>query len=235
MLGAMAENMPRTTAEFISWSRVHAEVWQQDPAAIGLTPAQAAQFAALSDELAEADRAASEARQASIDATKRLHDALARTRATGGSFIGLIKAHAMITGDRGVYAQSGVSPVAAQSTLPPPVAPGSFTSRFNPDGSLTIKWTARQPVGVTDVTYVVMRRLVGETEFTLVGIEGKNKAFTDRTLPVGVAGVEYMVTAKRGDITGGMSPVYFVQVGTVGGRTIDKSAAGVVVPVKIAA
>jgi hypothetical protein len=217
MLGIMAENMPRTTPEFISWSRTHAEQWGIDPAAIGLTPAQAAQFAALADELAAANLAAAEAREASITATRRLHEALAAARVAGGQCVGSIKAYARVTGNPEVYNEGWVSPAAPQGTLPPPNPPETFSSRVNGDGSLTVKWTARQPVGVTDVVYMVYRRVGGEREFTLVGAEGKNKSFTDRRLPVGVSRVEYMVRPKRGDEWGAMSAVYSVQFGTVSG------------------
>lgn len=232
MSGSMAENLPRTTPEFINWSRTHAELWAHDPESIGLTPAQAEEFAALAEDLGAAQRAAVAARQASVDATRRLSDALARARATGGVFIGVIKTHAAVTGNPGVYSGSGVSPAARQGTLPPPTAPQRFSSRVNPDGSLTIRWKVRQPVGVTDVAYLVYRRLGAEREFTLVGSEGTNKSFTDAGLPVGVGRVEYIVRAKRGEVWGGSSEVYLVQFGTVGR---GEEGAGAVGGMKMAA
>lgn len=211
----MAENMPRTTYDFLNWSKVRADLWQEDPGSIGLSPAQAAQFAALAADLEAANLAAAEAREASKIATRVLNDALAATRAMGGALVGSIKAYAEVMHDVGVYPRAGVSRAAPQSSLPPPTPPRTFASRINPDGTLTLTWTARQPVGVTDVVYLVRRRLEGEREFALVGTEGANKTFTDTTIPIGTAMVEYLITPKRGDAEGPPGPLYSVRFGSV--------------------
>lgn len=223
----MAENMPRTTQEFLDWSRIRADLWQQDPASIGLAPAQAAQFAALAADLAAASAAAEQAREASKNATTALNFALAAARAMGGACVGSIKAYAEAAQDSSVYTRAHVWPVAPQGTLPPPTPPTSFTSRINSDGSLTITWMARQPVGVTDVVYLVRRRLggaEGEREWTLVGTEGANKTFTDTTIPIGTSMVEYLITPKRGEATGACGPIFAVRFGSAG-RGISSAGA----------
>lgn len=45
--------------------------------------------------------------------------------------------------------------------------------------------------------------------------EGRDKSFTDTTLPVGVDKVEYIVQPKRGTVTGPQSNVFAVQFGSV--------------------
>ena len=214
----MAENMPRTTAAFINWSRTHAERWLIAPDSIGISVELAQQFDSLAQKLEAANRAAEDAQQASIDATKQLHTALAATRVKGGSLIGLIKNFAAATQDPNVYAGSGISPADPQGTLPPPLPPTEFRSTVNSDGSLALTWKARQPIGVTDVVYIVHRRLDSETDFAVVGFEGKNKSFTDSTLPVGTGRVEYMIRPKRGQEWGSFSAVHSVQFGTLAER-----------------
>lgn len=218
MLILMAENMPRTTAAFINWSRTHAQQWLIAPDSIGISVQQAKQFDALAEELAAANLAAEEARLASIDATLRLHTAMAATRVKGGSLIGLIKNFAAATRNPNVYAGSGVSAARPQGTLPPPLPPYEFRSAINSDGSLVLMWKARQPMGVTDVVYIVHRRLDSESDFAVVGFEGKNKSFTDRELPLGVKKVEYMIRPKRGEQWGESSVVHSVQFGTLAER-----------------
>ena len=71
---------------------------------------------------------------------------------------------------------------------------------------------------MTDVVYIVHRRLDSETDFVVVGFEGKNKSFTDRALPVGTGRVEYMIRPKRGQDWGNFSAVYSVQFGTLAER-----------------
>jgi hypothetical protein len=223
----MAENMPRTIDDFINWSKFHADLWQQDPASAGLTPEQAAQFAALAADLIAANAAAEHAREASKSATLALNTALAATRKVGGVLISTIKNHARATDDRDVLARGGVSPVAPQSTLPPPTPPMTMSSSINSDGSLTLSWTARQPAGVTDVVYLVHRRLGGTGEFRFLGVEGARKTFTDTTIPIGTSTVEYLITPKRGGTTGQSGAIYMVQFGSVGGAGRSAGAPGV--------
>lgn len=215
MVMTMAENMPRTISEFLSWTGTHASAWDLHAAAIGLSSQEAADFRAAADAVAAANAAAETAREASKNATMVLHNAVARARLLGGAAIDVIKGRAEVTGDWNIYALSGVSPVEPQGTLPPPVAPETFSSHLNPDGSLTIQWSVSQPVGVTDVSYIIARRIEGEGArgFEPVGNEGRNKSFTDRTLPSGVRRVEYMLRPHRGRTMGPLSPVYSVQFG----------------------
>lgn len=215
----MAENFPRTVPAFLAWSRVHAKLWAEDPAAIGLSPAQAAAFAALTDELDAAHAAAQAARQAGKAATRRLNELLASTRKSGSALVHTIKAHAQVNDDPGVYPAAGLSRADRPGELPPPAAPQSFNSRINADGSLTLTWSVRQPVGVTDVNYLVHRRIDGGGgggAFVLIGAAGRGKSFTDATIPPGTRSVEYFIRPQRGQRLGETSPVFTVRFGTAG-------------------
>lgn len=178
---------------------VHLGLWQGDPGAVGLSPSQVAGFA---DRLAafDAARAAAEnARELSLAATVKLRDAADSLRGGGGVLLALIKAFAASTGDVSVYPNAGVSrPDPARGVMPPPEPPTGQTFTINNDGSLTLRWKAKQPRGVVGVQYMISRRLPGERGFTLLGIAGSVKRFTDTTLPAGVASAEYQIRPHRG-------------------------------------
>lgn len=215
----MPTNMPRTVPDLYNWSNAHATLWLANAVAIGLTPAQATQFKGFVTTFTTARDAAEAARLASKNATEALDNAVRNVRTTGGQFINVIKAFAESTNNPNVYALAGVSPSDAPGTPPPPNAPEQFNLSVNGDGSLTLKWKVSQPEGVAGVVYVVSRRINGgEGPFIVVGSAGgRDKSFTDVTLPVGVDQVEYIVTARRGNEPGTSSPIFKAQFGSVAG------------------
>lgn len=215
----MGSNIPETLPDFITWCNTHAPLFTANAALIGLTAPQAELFAQAAANMVAAEDAAQNARVASKNATAALDTAVAAARALAGGYVSTIKGFAKATGNPSVYELSGVSPDSPPGTVPAPVAPTDFTAQVNPDGSLTIRWKVSQPAGVTSVQYLVFRRLPmnGQTTFTMVGSEGKNKSFTDATLPVGVDKVDYIVQPKRGEVTGPQSNVFTVQFGSVAG------------------
>lgn len=79
-------------------------------------------------------------------------------RALAGAYINVIKAFAEATNNENVYVLAGVSPNDAPGVVPPSNTAESFTANVNPDGSITVKWKASQPAGVTGVQYNVHRR-----------------------------------------------------------------------------
>lgn len=213
----MSTNIPKTIPEFIAWCGDHADSWQTHQAQIGLSAGQVAGFKALVDALETADAAATAARSASKDATTALRNNLDATRATAAAYVAMIKAFAETTSNPNVYALAGISPDDPRSTLPPPLPPESFVATVNPSGSIKITWKVSQPAGVSNVTYMVRRKIPGvDAAFMTIGSAGK-KEFTDETLPVGVDAVQYIVQPRRGDSMGGESNVLALQFGSVGG------------------
>ena len=233
----MSTNMPRTIPELIAWSNVHVDLWQQNATSIGISSAQALAFKTLVGSMVTNVGKSDAARQASKDATMNSNTSIDAVRAIGGAYINMIKAYAETTNNPAVYSLGGVSPDDPQSVLPPPIAPNDFTATVNGGGSLTIRWRVTQPAGVTNVQYLVSRRLIGESTFTLVASEGKNKSFTDETLPVGVDRVEYLLQPKRGEVYGPQSNIFTVQFGSVmgGGMNITTASVPHAEPMKIAA
>lgn len=220
----MGTNIPSTIPEFINWCNVHGSLWTTNATQINLTPAQATAFASLVTNLNKANADTEIARTASKDATMGLQNAIDAARGLASIYVSTIKNYAESTHNPNVYALGGVSPNSPPGTAPLPVAPTEFTAGVNPDGSLTIKWKASQPLGVSGVTYLVSRRINGaEGPYTFVSSEGSNKSFTDTTLPVGVDKVEYIVQPKRGMSFGPQSNVFTVQFGSVGGGGLTLS------------
>lgn len=115
-----------------------------------------------------------------------------------------------------VYSLAGISPDSPRSTMPPPVPSQNFAAQINPNGSITLRFEVTQLAGVTNVNYLIYRRLNSANTFQLVGTADK-KTFTDETLPLGVDRVEYIVQPKRGSIAGEQSSVYALQFGSVNG------------------
>ncbi|MCC6321048.1 MAG: hypothetical protein IT438_06370 [Phycisphaerales bacterium] len=213
----MSTNIPKTIPEFIAWCGDHADSWQMHQAQIGLSAGQVAGFKALVEALETADAAATAARTASKDATIALRNNLDATRATAAAYVAVIKAFAESTNNPNVYSLASISPDDPRSTLPPPLPPESFVATVNPSGSIKLTWKVSQPAGVSNIAYMVKRKIPGvDTAFTTIGSAGK-KEFTDETLPVGVDAVQYIVQPRRGESIGGESNVLALQFGSVGG------------------
>lgn len=69
-------------------------------------------------------------------------------------------------------------------------------------------------------SYVIRRRLAGEARFSVIGIAGK-KVFVDKTIPGGVAQVEYTVEGQRSNLTGPLSEILTVSFGRENLQTSD--------------
>lgn len=212
----MSTNLPRTIPELLVWAATHEELWVTNGASIGLTTSQVASFRELRDVMVSKVSAADIARVASKNATMDQTEAITAFRAITGAYISIIRGFAESSNNPGVYALAGISPDDPRSTLPPPNTPEMFTANVNPDGSLTIKWKVAQPAGVTNVSYIVRRRLNGAAgAFVQLGSATTKKSYTDETLPVGVDRVEYMIQPTRGTVVGPQSPIFTVQFGSV--------------------
>ncbi|HYE62692.1 MAG TPA: hypothetical protein VD997_11910 [Phycisphaerales bacterium] len=207
-------NMPtKNNSELRSWARVHAPIWVQEQATIGLSPQAAQGFQQSVDELEAAAAKVNQLRQAAIDATLEYNNALAQVKRLGGANVNTIKAYAQASGDRSVFARASIEPNAGPGTLPPPVPPSSIAAQVLPGGALELRWKAKQPRGLENVQYQVRRSLNNEREWTLIGTAGSVKRYVDNTLPLGVTTARYLLTPWRGDHRGESSDVFTFQVG----------------------
>ena len=122
----------------------------------------------------------------------------------------------LLTGSRNA---SPPSARARWGPVPPPAQPTDFKVELNSNGSITLKWKARHPEGSDRVVYFVKRKLIRESAFRLVGGSGE-KSYQDDTLPIGIDGASYIITAQRGNVQGQPSRQLTVTFGSggVGGQ-----------------
>lgn len=217
---------PRDQAKLYTWAKVHAEAWAQDPAAIGVTPAAIAQYASIVDEFQAKATAARAARAEAIAATQASVHAKRAMRDATSDLVKVIRAYAATSGDDAVLNRALLPAIAAAAPIAAPGPCTGFRIDLNGDGSLTIGWTAKHPAGSDRVVYLVQRQLPGEEAWTLLGASGE-KSYTDDTLPQGVTGATYTVTAQRGRVKGAASIPIVVSFGSVpsGGGMIAASIA----------
>lgn len=211
--------IPRDRAEFIMWAKSHADTWNGDPTALGLDSVQTANFVTLVATLmsdADAQQAAKDAAKA---ATVKVNDTESTARSMAADMVRVIRGFAINTNNPSVYVDAQIPPPQPAQPLPPPGQPTDFTVGLNSDGSLTLKWKATHPEGSYNVIYMVQRRLVTENAFQFVGATG-TREWVDTTLPYGVDGAIYIVTAQRGQTMGTPSLQLAVSFGSLNGPTI---------------
>ncbi len=211
---------------FIMWCQAHTDVFANNAAAIGLTPGQAVAFADATTAAADLTLAQEQARQAAKVATQAAVDAVDALRANAGDTVRLIRAFAETQADpAAVYQLAQIPPPASPSPAPPPAQPIDLTVTLEPgSGNLTLRWKAANPVGTSGTTYIIRRKLPGESAFSFVGVSGK-KTFVDNTLNAGPDSVQYTVQGQRADSSGPLSPIFTVNFGqsSDGGMTATVS------------
>lgn len=205
---------PRDQAKLALWARVHAEAWSADPAALGLTEERVAAFRDVVDAYDARRSEAIAARNAARSATEASNQARLKMRNAASDLVKTIRAFAAIEGDSGVLIKAMIPEIANASPVPAPGQPTDPSFSLGSDGALTLSWTAKHPTGSDRVVYLVRRKLPGEDRFTFIGASGE-KSFTDDTLPQGVAGATYVITAQRGRVKGPDSLMYSVSFGSV--------------------
>jgi len=227
----MSTNVPTKIPELVAWAKSHTGAWQTNATSIGLTVPQVQAFSTLAEGLTSAFDAANVARELSKGATLEQGGAVQAFRALAAAYISIIKGFAESTDNITVYSLAQISPDAPAAPAPPPIPPQTFAAGVNTDGSITIRWKVAQPAGVSNVAYFVRRRINGGTgEFQSLGTSGGKKTFTDSTLPVGVDRVEYVVTPKRGAVSGADSNAFVIQFGSVAGGPPGVIATSVAAP-----
>ncbi len=195
----MGANLPFGRRVSLEWLEAHIEQWSADPAAIGLT---AAQIGVLATRIINARSEFSDLQQARTDARARTQSWHTRADALhehAADLISAIKAFADNNpdGPSGIYQTAGLTQRRAATPLPAPERPGDLRAALTTTGSVELTWDGRGPTGTV---YIVRRRLPGETSFAIVGQSGgRNKKFTDATVPAGTAIAMYSVQAVRGE------------------------------------
>lgn len=208
--------LPIRIQDVLDFCELHAAVWDDAPALIGLTPAQATAFTALT----VAARAAFTAQLAAVEsarvATEAAQNAVRDLRAGAGDTIRLIRAFAeSSTKPATVYQLAQIPAPAAPSPVPPPAQPTDFRVELDPLGLITLRWKAKNPAGAAGTVYALRRKLAGESQYAFVGSAGARR-FTDTTLPAGTAQAQYIVQGQRAGSVGPQSFPFTVNFGVAG-------------------
>jgi hypothetical protein len=213
---------------FLEWCQAHENVFVDNAAAIGLTVPQANAFKSATDAAAAATLAQEQAKQAAKVATQTVEDAFNTLRTNAGDTVRTIRAFAENSGKPlTAYNTAQIPPPAPPSPAPPPAQPGDLSVLLDPPtGALTLRWKASNPAGTSGTSYIIKRRVPGESEFRFLGVSGK-KEFVDDTLVAGPDSVQYTVQGQRADSSGPVSPVFTVNFGRLpdGAMTASVSSA----------
>jgi hypothetical protein len=137
------------------------------------------------------------------------------TRELTSDLVRSIRAFAINNNDPKVYTIAQIPAPNTGAPVPPPGQPTDFKVELNSNGSITVKWKAKHPEGSDRVVYFVQRKLISEDAFRLIGGTGE-KAYQDDTLPTGIDGATYIITAQRGNVQGMPSRQLTVTFGSGG-------------------
>ena len=206
---------PKNRAEFLTWAEAHVEVFTSQAANIGLTAAQATAFKNQVGTLRGRTTAQEAARLAAKAATEAAVDSDSGTRELTSDLVRSIRAFATNNNNPNVYVLAQIPAPSTGQPVPPPGQPTDFKVELNSDGSITLKWKAKHPEGSDRVVYFVQRKLISEDSFRLIGGSGE-KSYQDDTLPVGIDGATYIITAQRGNVQGQPSRQLTVTFGSGG-------------------
>lgn len=178
--------------------------------------------------------AANIAKNAAKSATLTQSIAVSDMKSLLSSAIKKIRLYAETTNNPGVYALADIPAPAAPTPAPNPVQPSNIGVSIVPGGALKIIFKAVNPGNGGPVSYLVSRRLMGETAFTQIGSTGTSrrpgeglprgfKSFTDSTLPAGANNFQYQIIGQRGDTFGEPSEVFTVIIGGVGDGSMNQA------------
>ncbi|QQS09381.1 MAG: hypothetical protein IPK69_01790 [Phycisphaerales bacterium] len=204
--------------DFLQWCKTHADVFVNNAASIGLSPATASSFAsaydaarAAVDDQDAAKEAAKAATQEALEKVRLLQESAALTVAT-------IRLFAESTDNPTVYNVAQITPPQPPTAVPAPNAATDLSAALDANtGNITIRWKATQPEGANGTTYTIFRRAAGEADFAPLGSSGR-KSFVDETFFAGPDSVEYKVQAVRSGILGPMSATLLVSFGRTNGE-----------------
>lgn len=221
--------VPSKRNDMISFFATRLPVWAQNPTAIGLTAAQAAE---LSARLNAAQTAAAEQliMQAQAKAaTEEANEVAASLRAFGGTLVNTIRAFAEASNNPAVFAQAQIPAPAAPTPAPPPSMPYDLKADIDNTGGVVLAFKSDHAAAHTGVFFEVRRRLDGQGGFTLIGTSGV-KTFTDSAIPLGTTSAIYTITARRGALSSPASENIFVPFASGNGSQPASATAGTLAP-----
>ena len=193
----MGLNLPNDRRQSLVWLEGRIDGWNTNFASIGLTSAQVTDLAGDIISTRTSFTSVQAARTEAKAETQSWYTNADELHTKAAELITLIKSFAANSrSSAAVYLAADMTPRNPPSPAPPPEQPGNLKATLNGDGTVTISWDGRGPTGTV---YNVSRRLPAETSFAFIGQgDGRDKSFTDATVPTGSASALYIVQAVRG-------------------------------------
>lgn len=221
--------LPNKNLEAIQFCETHIPVWQANPPAIGLTGGQVGTLETLTKNAREAYDAALTAREKSKSATTTYHNNATLMRGNAADLIRLVKAFADASPNPStIYAEAQIPEPAAPTPPEKPGMPEMITVGLNPDGSITLRWKAKNASPSSGCTFDIARRIGNTGNYVGIGsgtsVKSGRFEFTDGTLAFGTQTASYIIVGRRSNPPqmGTPSEAVNVQfgVGSGGGMTI---------------
>ena len=220
----MSENMPGNDNAALIWLEGHITQWTDSLGAIGLTSAQTLNLVGEIDDARTAFTSVQGIRADAKAETTLYHDKAKAMRLSASDMINDIKNFAQNAADPGaVYVLAGLSQADPRSPVAPPEMPSILNAALNGDGSVTLNFSGRGPVGTV---WIVSRKMAGETSFTQIGQgDSITKSFTDTSVTPGLVSAAYLIHGVRGSVTGPVSSALTVYFGSADGGAVASAAA----------
>lgn len=214
--------LPDKDLEKIQFCEDHIPVWTLAPTSIGLTAARVTQLANETTAAREAYNKAQAQRQAARAATQNFQNSLSEMKGTVADMIRSIKSFAASSANPGaVYTAAEIPEPLPPAPRPEPGAPENVTVGLNSDGSITLRWKAKNASPTSGAVFTVSRRIGSDGTFARIGpAQGGPRGgfeFTDDTLPLGTTQVSYIMRGQRGTQMGQAGPAVVLQFGVGGG------------------
>lgn len=212
---------PRSAVQ--AYCTAHILPFTSSPAQIGLTTAQATEFATLTTGYVQAAAEAEAARVAAATATENATVAYNAMRRSFNGCVTDIRDFAEQQADpQEVYNLAQIPARSTPSSLPAPGQPRDLSvSIIAASGEIELAWKSNNPTGSTGTAYIVRRRLPTEQNFIFIGVTGERK-FIDNSFIAGPDSVEYTVQAQRGGLASPLSEIFLVRFGRSGpGRSMS--------------
>lgn len=190
----MGTNMPQNRREALLWVESHVAAWNDNAAAIGLTPEAVASVIASATAARQDLTTSLAARASSKGATQTWYGSADGMKDLASEAVLAIKAFAEASGDpQAVYDLADITGTNPPSPAEPPAQPSDLRASLNNNGQVELTWKGKGPQGTY---YLVTRQLAGEGSFAFMG-DTTSKAFTDTTVPAGKTSASYQVTARH--------------------------------------
>jgi hypothetical protein len=208
--------LPKTDLARVEFFEQHTAAWAASPAAIGLTPAQAATLSAATASARAAYLAQQVAMEAARAATLKFHNLVRTMTDLGADAVKGIKLAAETANDPHIYVLAQIPVPAQPGPTPPLEPPTALVAEPRADGTMSLSWKGSIKYRTF---FSIWRRIGSAGTWTNLGATAA-RSFIDATIPASPVPtrVTYAIRSQRDDEIS--EPSEFVQVsfGTEVGR-----------------